>query len=64
MAKLTLRARAKLPDSAFAGPHRSFPVQDRGHAWAAMKLIGKAPASARPAIRSRAMAVLGRGKGR
>lgn len=60
MAKLTLRARAKLPNSAFAGPHRSFPVQDRGHAWAALKLVGKAPAGARPAIRARAHAVLAR----
>ena len=35
MAKLTAKARKALPDSAFAGPNRSYPVQDRGHAIAA-----------------------------
>jgi hypothetical protein len=32
MAKLTTKARSALPDSAFAGPGRSYPVQDRSHA--------------------------------
>jgi len=32
MAKLTTTQRNKLPDSAFAGPGRSYPVQDRSHA--------------------------------
>ncbi len=32
MAKLTSRARNNLPQSAFAGPGRSFPVEDRSHA--------------------------------
>lgn len=32
MAKLTTAKRKKLPDSAFAGPNRSYPVQDRAHA--------------------------------
>jgi hypothetical protein len=32
MAKLTAKTRNALPDSAFAGPHRSFPVQDKPHA--------------------------------
>jgi len=32
MAKLTTKARNKLPNSAFAGPDRSYPVQDRSHA--------------------------------
>jgi hypothetical protein len=36
MGKLTSKERNKLPDSAFAGPGRSFPVNDRGHAKAAM----------------------------
>jgi hypothetical protein len=39
MGKLTSKERNKLPDSAFAGPGRSFPVNDRGHAKAA---IGRA----------------------
>ena len=32
MAKLTAKKRNALPDSAFAGPDRSYPVQDRAHA--------------------------------
>jgi hypothetical protein len=58
MAKLSAKARAKLPDSAFAGPGRTFPEQDKKHAKAALMLIGNAPASARPKIRARAKAKL------
>jgi len=32
MAKLTTKARAKLPRGDFAGPDRSYPVPDRAHA--------------------------------
>lgn len=32
MAKLTTKKRNKLPDSAFAGPDRSYPVNDKSHA--------------------------------
>lgn len=32
MARLTAAARKKLPASAFAGPNRSYPVNDRAHA--------------------------------
>lgn len=32
MAKLTSKERNRLPDSAFAGPNRSFPVEDKSHA--------------------------------
>lgn len=32
MAKLTTAARNALPDSAFAGPNRSYPVEDASHA--------------------------------
>lgn len=35
MAKLTAGKRNKLPKSDFAGPDRSYPVPDRGHAIAA-----------------------------
>lgn len=49
-----------MSSSVFAGPHRSFPIPDRAHAKAALMLVNKAPASARPAIRSRAEAMLGR----
>lgn len=42
MAKLSSGARAKLPKKEFAGPGRSFPVEDRGHAEAALFDVGKA----------------------
>ena len=32
MAKLTASKRKKLPNSAFAGPQRSYPVNDKSHA--------------------------------
>ena len=32
MAKLTSKARNALPDGAFAGPHRSFPINNPSHA--------------------------------
>jgi hypothetical protein len=32
MSKLTTKQRKKLPDSEFAGPGRSYPVNDRPHA--------------------------------
>ena len=32
MAKLSTAARNALPDSAFAGPNRSYPVNDAAHA--------------------------------
>lgn len=32
MAKITTSQRKKLPSSAFAGPNRSYPVNDRSHA--------------------------------
>jgi hypothetical protein len=35
MAKLTTAARKALPAKDFAGPGRSYPVEDRGHAIAA-----------------------------
>ena len=35
MAKLTTSKRNALPDSAFAGPGRSYPVEDKNHAIAA-----------------------------
>lgn len=35
MARLTTAARNALPDSAFAGPNRTYPVNDAAHARAA-----------------------------
>lgn len=62
MAKLTAAARKKLPSSTFAGPKRSFPIPDAGHAKAALGRINNAPASARPQIRARAKAMLAKKK--
>jgi hypothetical protein len=59
MSRLKAKQRKALPSSAFAGPNRSFPITDAGHAKAALALIGHAPASARPKIRARAKAMLG-----
>lgn len=42
MAKLTTTERNKLPDSAFAGPNRSYPVEDRAHAKAAKSRASQA----------------------
>lgn len=58
MARLSAADRRSLPSSTFAGPHRSFPIPDPGHARAALALIRHAPASARPHIRARAEAML------
>jgi len=58
MAKLTASARRAIPDSKFAGPGRSYPVQDPSHARAALALLHNAPASEQPHIRARAEAVL------
>lgn len=63
MAKLTAKARNALPSSTFAGPGRSFPIPDKGHAKAALGRINNAPASARPKIRAAALAKL-KGKGK
>ena len=68
MAKLTAAARKKLPASTFAGPGRSYPVNDRAHAANAkaratqqVKKGNLSPAAAAK-IRARANKVLGRGK--
>jgi hypothetical protein len=42
MAKLTAKARNKLPAKTFAGPGRSFPIPDKAHARAALQDIPKA----------------------
>jgi hypothetical protein len=32
MAKLTAKARSKIPSKQFAGPDRSYPIEDKAHA--------------------------------
>jgi hypothetical protein len=50
MAKLTSKARNMLPDSAFAGPDRSYPVEDRSHAVNALSRVSEYGA---PALKAR-----------
>ena len=47
MAKLSTKARKNLPGSAFAGPDRSYPIEDKGHAKAA---LSRAAHNASPAL--------------
>ncbi len=60
MARLSAAQRKALPASDFAGPNRSFPVNDKNHARAALSMIGNAPPSARAKIRAKADAKLGK----
>lgn len=66
MAKLTSKGRKSLPDSAFAGPGRSYPVNDRSHAANAkaratqMVKAGKLAPSTAAKIKAKANKVLGK----
>lgn len=41
MAKLTTKARKALPTKDFAGPDRSYPIQDRSHARNALSRVSQ-----------------------
>lgn len=58
--KLTSALRSKLPTSAFAVPgRRAFPINDKSHARAALRLIGHARSEAeKRAIRAKARSML------
>jgi len=43
MARLSSASRNALPSSAFAGPGRSFPIEDANHARAALSMAHYAP---------------------
>jgi hypothetical protein len=64
MAKLTTKGRNKLPDSKFAGPGRSYPVNDKNHARNALARAsqqvkaGNLSPSAAKTIRAKANKVL------
>ncbi len=64
MAKLTTKARKALPAKDFAGPDRSYPVQDKAHAANAK---ARAAQFASPAVKAevdaKANRVLGKGLG-
>ena len=49
MAKLSAKARNALPDSAFAGPGRSYPIQDPSHARNA---LSRAAQNASPELKA------------
>lgn len=51
MAKLTAAKRNALPDSAFAGPGRTYPIFDKAHAIAA-KAMSHGARSGKPASKS------------
>ena len=68
MAKLTSGARAKLPTSKFAGPGRSYPIEDKVHAQKALQLAprgvkaGNITPLQAAMIEKKARAKLGKGK--
>lgn len=62
MARLTQAQRDAMPASMFAGPGRSFPINDKNHARAALSMLGRAKglsAKQRLKIKRRARAKLG-----
>ena len=68
MAKLTTKARKRLPKADFAGPDRSYPVPDRSHAVNAKARAtqavkaGRMSASTAAKIKAKANKVLSRKK--
>lgn len=68
MAKLTSKGRAAIPASKFAGPGRSFPVENKSHAKAALSgasralNVGNITSAQKSTIDARARAVLGKKK--
>lgn len=68
MSKLTSKSRNKLPKSDFAGPDRSYPVNDKAHAINAkaratqMEEKGKLSSSSKAKIDAKANKVLKRGE--
>lgn len=70
MAKLTTKARSALKPAQFAGPDRSYPVEDRKHAAAAKSRAsaaaheGRMSKSEEAKIDAKANKVLGKGKGK
>lgn len=68
MAKLTTKARNALPASKFAGPGRSYPVEDKSHAANAkarasqQEKAGRLSGGEKARIDEKANRVLGKGK--
>jgi hypothetical protein len=64
MAKLTAKARKAIPTKDFAGKGRTYPVEDKKHAKAAIGLSAMHHAPNRKAIVAKAEKMLGKGKGK
>lgn len=70
MSKLTTKRRKELPKKDFAGPGKSYPVEDKAHARAAkaraseMEHKGKIGESTKERIDARANKVLGKKQGK
>ncbi len=67
MAKLTVKQRKALPSSVFAGPARSFPVNDKNHARAALQDLPRAKglsADEKARIKAKADTKLGKKMGK
>lgn len=63
MARLTTKARKALPSSDFAGPNRSYPVEDKAHARNAKARAAQfASPSLKARVDAKANKVLGKGK--
>lgn len=66
MAKMPARVRNTLPSSSFAGPGRSFPINDKSHARAAIsgatrsERAGNISPSTEASIKAKARAKLGK----
>ena len=57
MAKLTASARKKIPGKDFAGPDRSYPIEDKSHARNALSRVS---ANGSPALKKRVRATVHR----
>jgi hypothetical protein len=64
MAKLTAKARKAIPTSKFAGPGRTYPVQDKKHAAVAKGLAAMHHSKNEASIDRKADRVLAKGKGK
>jgi hypothetical protein len=63
MARLTPKGRGKIPTSKFAGPGRSYPVEDKTHAKAAIGLAAMHHSPNEKSIDAKAERVLHKGGG-
>ena len=53
MARLTSKTRAAIPGKDFAGPGRSYPIENKSHAEAALRMDHNAPPAERARIEAK-----------